>query len=311
MRLEGKEYVVQGRRRHALPVQRLTRCAPALASPCVRCWRCAALRGAGAPRIAAPKVDRRRRARSIACRTRRADSRVTRRRSPIRTRARSPSTRSTPTLRDRRRSRRRRRRWPRPCALPAERRRARRRWRRGPASPRSLRAAIAAMRARRTRRATAHARRFATRSTGTATLDGGLAVPFSRSGELSWRAARGGAMTTLTFTKMQGLGNDFVVSTASRQRVRRSTPAQIRALADRRFGVGCDQVLVVEPPHARRRRLPLPDLQRRRRRGRAVRQRRALLRRVRPRRTGSPTSARSASRRPAASSCRRSRTTAR
>ena len=32
---------------------------------------------------------------------------------------------------------------------------------------------------------------------------------------------------------------------------RRSTPAQIRALADRRFGVGCDQVLVVEPADAR------------------------------------------------------------
>ena len=52
---------------------------------------------------------------------------------------------------------------------------------------------------------------------------------------------------TLRFTKMQGAGNDFVVVDATR------TPfaldaEQIRALADRRFGVGCDQVLVVEPP---------------------------------------------------------------
>ncbi len=51
---------------------------------------------------------------------------------------------------------------------------------------------------------------------------------------------------TFAFTKMQGLGNDFVVIDAVRQRVSLD-PATIRALADRRFGVGCDQVLVVEP----------------------------------------------------------------
>lgn len=50
---------------------------------------------------------------------------------------------------------------------------------------------------------------------------------------------------TLKFTKMQGLGNDFVVIDGVRQRVDLS-PQAIRALADRRFGVGCDQVLVVE-----------------------------------------------------------------
>jgi diaminopimelate epimerase len=49
----------------------------------------------------------------------------------------------------------------------------------------------------------------------------------------------------LKFTKMQGLGNDFVVFDGMRQRVD-LTPAQVRALADRHFGVGCDQVLVVE-----------------------------------------------------------------
>ena len=54
-------------------------------------------------------------------------------------------------------------------------------------------------------------------------------------------------MTTLAFTKMQGLGNDFVVVDATREPFA-LTPAQVRALADRRFGVGCDQVLVVEAP---------------------------------------------------------------
>jgi len=50
----------------------------------------------------------------------------------------------------------------------------------------------------------------------------------------------------LKFTKMQGLGNDFVMLDGIRQRVDLS-PAQIARLADRHFGVGCDQVLLVEP----------------------------------------------------------------
>jgi diaminopimelate epimerase len=54
-------------------------------------------------------------------------------------------------------------------------------------------------------------------------------------------------MTVLRFTKMQGLGNDFVVLDGVRQRVA-LTAAQLRLLADRHFGVGCDQVLVVEAP---------------------------------------------------------------
>ncbi|HEX4884752.1 MAG TPA: diaminopimelate epimerase [Casimicrobiaceae bacterium] len=53
-------------------------------------------------------------------------------------------------------------------------------------------------------------------------------------------------MRVLPFTKMQGLGNDFVVVDATRTPFA-LTPAQIRRLADRRFGVGCDQVLVVDP----------------------------------------------------------------
>ena len=51
----------------------------------------------------------------------------------------------------------------------------------------------------------------------------------------------------LTFTKMHGLGNDFVVIDATREPVD-LTPEQIRFIADRHFGVGCDQLLLVEPP---------------------------------------------------------------
>jgi diaminopimelate epimerase len=53
----------------------------------------------------------------------------------------------------------------------------------------------------------------------------------------------------LAFTKMHGLGNDFVVIDAIRQDVRLD-PAQIRHIADRHFGVGCDQLLLVEPPRS-------------------------------------------------------------
>ncbi|HEX4523688.1 MAG TPA: diaminopimelate epimerase [Casimicrobiaceae bacterium] len=51
----------------------------------------------------------------------------------------------------------------------------------------------------------------------------------------------------LKFTKMQGLGNDFVMLDGIRQRVDLE-PAQLARLADRHFGVGCDQVLLVERP---------------------------------------------------------------
>lgn len=49
------------------------------------------------------------------------------------------------------------------------------------------------------------------------------------------------------FTKMQGLGNDFVVIDAISQAVELDT-RQIRFIADRHFGVGCDQLLLVESP---------------------------------------------------------------
>lgn len=50
----------------------------------------------------------------------------------------------------------------------------------------------------------------------------------------------------LKFSKMHGLGNDFVVIDGVRQSVSLS-PEQLRYLADRHFGVGCDQILLVEP----------------------------------------------------------------
>jgi len=53
----------------------------------------------------------------------------------------------------------------------------------------------------------------------------------------------------LPFTKMHGLGNDFVVLDATRTPLALSV-AQLRQLADRRFGIGCDQILQVEPPRS-------------------------------------------------------------
>ena len=49
----------------------------------------------------------------------------------------------------------------------------------------------------------------------------------------------------LSFTKMQGAGNDFVVIDATRAPLA-LTPLQMQRLGDRRFGVGADQILVVE-----------------------------------------------------------------
>lgn len=49
----------------------------------------------------------------------------------------------------------------------------------------------------------------------------------------------------LKFSKMHGLGNDFIVIDAIRQSVSLNA-AQVRFLADRHFGIGCDQLLLVE-----------------------------------------------------------------
>lgn len=51
----------------------------------------------------------------------------------------------------------------------------------------------------------------------------------------------------IEFTKMHGLGNDFVVIDAINQSISLQ-PEQIRSLADRHFGIGCDQLLLVEKP---------------------------------------------------------------
>lgn len=51
----------------------------------------------------------------------------------------------------------------------------------------------------------------------------------------------------LRFTKMHGLGNDFVVIDGFSRAVSLSAE-QVRRIADRRFGVGCDQLLLVERP---------------------------------------------------------------
>ncbi len=51
----------------------------------------------------------------------------------------------------------------------------------------------------------------------------------------------------LKFTKMHGAGNDFIVIDAINQQVN-LTAAQWQRLADRRFGIGADQILVVERP---------------------------------------------------------------
>ena len=53
----------------------------------------------------------------------------------------------------------------------------------------------------------------------------------------------------LAFTKMQGAGNDFVVIDATRAALSLDADA-LRRLGDRRFGVGADQVLVIEPSSA-------------------------------------------------------------
>ncbi len=57
-------------------------------------------------------------------------------------------------------------------------------------------------------------------------------------------------MTGLPFIKMHGLGNDFVVLDA-RETPLRLSAEEARAIADRRTGVGCDQLLVLEPARSR------------------------------------------------------------
>jgi len=51
----------------------------------------------------------------------------------------------------------------------------------------------------------------------------------------------------IAYVKMNGLGNDFVVVDA-RQNGRRFSPDEVRAISDRRTGIGCDQFIVIEQP---------------------------------------------------------------
>ncbi|OFZ95023.1 MAG: diaminopimelate epimerase [Betaproteobacteria bacterium RIFCSPLOWO2_02_67_12] len=53
-------------------------------------------------------------------------------------------------------------------------------------------------------------------------------------------------MRRLAFSKMEGAGNDFVVVDATTEPFILDA-AQLRRIADRHFGIGCDQILVVEP----------------------------------------------------------------
>lgn len=53
-------------------------------------------------------------------------------------------------------------------------------------------------------------------------------------------------MMEIQFTKMHGLGNDFVVIDSFAQEIQLSSE-QVRLLADRHFGIGCDQLLLLAP----------------------------------------------------------------
>src|SRR5262249_61712179 len=55
------------------------------------------------------------------------------------------------------------------------------------------------------------------------------------------------AMGKIPFLKMHGLGNDFVVLDGRRTAIAVDA-ATARVLADRRTGIGCDQVILLEPP---------------------------------------------------------------
>jgi diaminopimelate epimerase len=57
----------------------------------------------------------------------------------------------------------------------------------------------------------------------------------------------GANIAGLPFRKMHGLGNDFVVLDSRTQAVN-LTPHVAKAIADRRFGIGCDQIMIIEKP---------------------------------------------------------------
>jgi len=54
----------------------------------------------------------------------------------------------------------------------------------------------------------------------------------------------------IKFTKMQGTGNDFVVINAMREKMPADMSSFARKVSDRKFGVGCDQLLIVDKSRA-------------------------------------------------------------
>lgn len=72
-------------------------------------------------------------------------------------------------------------------------------------------------------------------------------------GETSWlsiiRYPYNPDMSGIPFIKMHGLGNDFVVIDTRANRFDTGA-ANVRAVADRRLGVGCDQLIIIAPPRA-------------------------------------------------------------
>jgi len=53
-------------------------------------------------------------------------------------------------------------------------------------------------------------------------------------------------MTTLPFTKMQAQGNDFIILNGLNNKLPELTEAFIRTITERRYGIGCDQLLALE-----------------------------------------------------------------
>ena len=64
----------------------------------------------------------------------------------------------------------------------------------------------------------------------------------------------------MQFSKMHGIGNDFVVVENLPHNAALFSSDRIQLLADRKRGIGCDQVLVIEPAGHPEAAYPLPDL---------------------------------------------------
>ena len=64
---------------------------------------------------------------------------------------------------------------------------------------------------------------------------------------MATRTVKAKPAKSLAFRKMHGLGNDFVVLDARAANLA-LTPKSARAIADRRLGIGCDQIMIIEAP---------------------------------------------------------------